>query len=233
PDLGEPREIRVTQTPTGQLKVGERLYQEIGPLTFAQIGKADSASDATRKHVAFRKGRDGNIVDLITDSDTFRRAIWGETRQGRLWLLGVAVFTFLLAVVLWPMIFLIRFISALTVRKPLPLTTTERRNKFSRLALATALAACILALWFEVALTWTELQLDPFADIYGIPHSVQRLFWLIPVLMFLSVALSGFAVVAWRKRLWDFAHRLHYTMIPVALILLFYVYYCQHLLFVA
>jgi hypothetical protein len=54
----------------------------------------------------------------------------------------------------------------------------------------------------------------------------------LPVLLVLTVALAGFSVVVWRRRLWHPAHRLHYTLLALAGGWFLFVFYSRNLLFV-
>lgn len=228
PHLGVPPEATVTRTPEGQLGINGRLYREIGPRIFEQI----LPGGIPGRHVAFRLGREGQAADLITEDGAYRRATWSETRQGRAWLIGAASLVFLSVVVVWPIAFVVRFISAGLARHPAP-AGRPRLPRLSVMARGMALAACALALWFEVSLAITEARLAPFATLYGLPAPIKSLFSLMPLFVILAATLAVIAVLAWSTRLWNFAHRLHYTLIPLALALLLYVFYRQHLLLAA
>jgi CubicO group peptidase (beta-lactamase class C family) len=228
PDLGVPPGLAVIQGPAGQLEIGGRPFREIQPLVFEQIVRGGIPGH----RVAFRLGPDGHVADLITDGSAFRRVSWSETRQGCRWLMRAATFVFLSVVVVWPIVLVIRFIGAHTVPKPAMSGTNRQRVRLSWAARGTAFAACALALWFEAVLALTELRLHPFADLYGLPASIRSLMGVMPLLMVLTVSLVVFSIVIWRIRLWSLAQRLHYSLIPAALALFVYVFYCQHLLFV-
>jgi CubicO group peptidase (beta-lactamase class C family) len=228
PDLGVPPGLAVTRGPAGQLEIGGRSFREIRPLVFEQIVRDEISS----RRVAFRLGQDGRVADLITDGGAFRRVPWSETRVGRQWLLRVATVVFLSVVLLWPIVVIIRFIGAHTVPEPTRSITDRRWVRFSRIARGTAFTACVLALWFEASLALTELRLGPFADFYGLPASIRSLLGVMPLLMVSTLVLVVFAVIVWRNRFWSLAGRLHYSLIPAALVLFLYVFYCQHLLFV-
>lgn len=95
-----------------------------------------------------------------------------------------------------------------------------------------AIVACIFALWLEISLPVMEWRLGPFGDFYTLPSSIEGFVKAMPVLILLTLVLAGFSIVAWWKRLWTFAHRLHYSSIPVALAVVLYVFHWQHLLII-
>ena len=232
PELGFPPEKEVTQSPEGELEIDGQPYREIGTRVFERIARDASGAPRPGKRVAFRLDSDGGVADLITEGGAFRRAAWSETRRGRMALARVVWLVFLSALVLWPIMYLVRLISANTARDTLPAGSAPRLIRISRLARMTALVACALALWVQISLLLTELRLAPFADLYGLPASIQHLLWLMPALMGLTIALVAFSAIAWRCRLWNLAHRVHYTLIPLALLVFFYLFNTRHLLFV-
>lgn len=227
PDLGIAPGLQVIEGRNGLLKINGTPYREIAPLVFQQT--APDRIPGTR--VAFRQGKDGRIADVITETSAFRRAPWSETKAGYLWLIRSTSLMFLSVLILWPAAFLVR--SMRPARGLQPPVANRGRRRFSWLAQGTAFAACLLAIWFEIGLALTERQLGPFADIYGVPSAVRALFGFMPVFVVLTGALAIFSVLAWRKKLWSFAHRLHYTLLPLAFIVWLYIFQSQHLLFIA
>lgn len=232
PRLGAPLEAEVTRSPEGQLEIGGRRYREIGPLVFERVRGHASGVQSGGQRVAFRVGPDGKIADLITETGAFRRVGWSETPEGHLWLMRAASLIFLSVVVLWPVVFLVRrvFAAAPAVKPPF---RRECSTAGSKAASMTAFGACALALWVEISLAIVGLDLPPFAEFYGLPASVRHLLAVMPVLMVLAAALVAFSVLAWRRRFWSFVRRVHFTLVPVAFALFFYVFYLRHLLFVA
>jgi hypothetical protein len=96
----------------------------------------------------------------------------------------------------------------------------------------TALATCLLVLWFEPAFALAEFHLKPFASFYGFPAPLQRLMRAPPVLLALTIALVIFTAMTWRRRLWHLAHRLHFSLVTTACAAFLYIFYARHLLFV-
>jgi CubicO group peptidase (beta-lactamase class C family) len=229
PSLHTPGEMDVTPSSDGELEINDQPYRAIAPLVFEKIVPRNIPG----RRVAFRLGQNGEVADLITERGTFHRADWSETKSGRTWLLRLASLIFVSVVVLWPAKWFVRQVLPATAGQPSFAPLEKRRNKLSIIAQTIAFIACLLALWFEASLALTELRLDPFAEFYGMPGSIKHLFAIMPVLMALAAAALVFSWLAWQKRLWHPWQRLHYTLVPVALLLFFYIFYCRHLLFIA
>jgi CubicO group peptidase (beta-lactamase class C family) len=230
PELGYPREIEVARSPDGNLEINGRPYHEIQPLVFGRLEAGDPAAAPSGRRVTFRLGRDGQATHLITESGAYRRAAWMESARGRLLLMSAVTIVFISALVLWPVMALLwPFFSNVPVK---PTAPTSWLANFSLAARGTAFAACALALWFELAFALAEWRLKPFADFYGFPAPVEHLLWVLPVLLVCTATVALFSVVAWCRRFWHPAHRLHYTLLPAALGLFIYIFYTRHLLFV-
>lgn len=231
PALNFPHEFEVTRLADGHLKIKGELYHELGPLVFEKIETNSLAATWFGRRVAFEVGRDGRVTHLITQTGVYRRATWLESASGRQFLVRSVSVVFLSALLLWPVMFLVRLLVVQPSRPP----ALESRRRFANMSLiarVTAFAACALALWFELSLALAELRLKPFAGFYGFPASVRNLLWALPVLLGLSVVLAGFSIIAWRRRLWNPVHRVHYTLLVVACGLFLYFFYSRHLLFV-
>lgn len=228
PDLYQPPEMTVEQSPDGNLTINGQLYRAVGSRVFEKIVPGGIRGP----RVAFRLGDDGRVADLITESGAFRRAAWFETKHGRADLVLAASLVFLSVTVLWPVILLVRFLFAPGERARLRRLPC-RHARLSLLAQAAAFITCALALWFELSLALTEVRLHPFAEFYGLPAAVKEVFSILPLLLGLTAALIVFSILIWRKRLWHPVHRLHYSLIPVALLVLLYIFYCRNLLFIA
>jgi CubicO group peptidase (beta-lactamase class C family) len=232
PELGFPHEVEVSRLPDGNLAIDRQPYREIEPLVFGKIEAGDLVSRPDGRRAAFCLGPDGQPAYLITQNGAYRRATWLESESGRLFFLRTVSMVFLSAVVLWPIMALIRFLLASGTQQPAASPHRPLAN-LSLAARGTAFAACALALWFEMSFALAELRLKPFADFYGFPTPVKHLLWALPVLLVFTVALILFSAIAWRKRLWHPVHRLHYTLLPVAMGLFLYAFYARHLLFIS
>lgn len=227
PELELPHEVDVNQSPDGNLEIGGHLYREIQPLVFEEIETNPSVGAPFGQRVAFRIGSDGNITHLLTQSTAYRHVNWMNSAPGQTMLLIAATIIFVSAIVLWPIMIFLRFAFA-------NITTAPTRRPNARLSIAAraiAIAACLLALAFELSFAVAELRLRPFADFYGIPPSVKQLLWMLPVLAGFAVALAIFSFAIWRQRLWHPAHRLHYLLLTVALGVFLYTFYSRHLFF--
>jgi CubicO group peptidase (beta-lactamase class C family) len=223
PALNFPREIEVSPGPAGSLEINGQCYRELAPLEFAKGETHDSPAGGAGPRLAFYQAGDGEITHLITESGTYRRASWLEGRQGRRFLLSLVTAVFVSAILLWPLLFLLRQISS----GPNP----QPASHLARAACGMALAACGLALWFEAAFALAESRLQPFADFYGLPPSIHALLWALPVLLALTIGLAVFGVVAWCRRWWHPVQRVHYTLVTAACALFLYFFFSRHLLF--
>jgi len=232
PALAFPSEITVSRSPAGDLEINGDAYREIKPLVFESIGTNRTAAALAGRRVAFRLGRDGDVADLITQSAAYGRVGWWESARARIFLMRLLTITFISALVVWPVMALMRFVFAGTPGKPAA-QWHWRRAKFSLLARITALTACGLALWFEGSLALAELRLRPFADFYDIPAAVKQLLWVLPVLLIFAAVLGLFSFIAWRRRIWHPAHRLHYLVLAVALWVFLYTFYSRHMILCA
>lgn len=226
PELKLPHEIEVTQSPAGNLEIDGGAYRAIGPQSFKEVETDGAAGMSFGRRVFFLAA--GGARYLVTQDGTYRRVAWAASTRGRLFLLRTATLVLLSAVVLWPVMALARFIFRSAPQRAA--SNPPRRVTFSRAARTTALAACALALWFEMSFVLAEWRLKPFAALYGFPAPVKHLLWALPVLMLFAAVLVSFCVLAWRKRAWHPAHRLHYTLLVVALGLFLYAFCSRHLL---
>ena len=222
PALGFPREIEVIRSRAGNLEIEGERYRAIGPRTFEKIATNRLAG----RRVMFLV--DDGAIHLITQNGAYRRVDWAESKKGRLFLLWASTCILLSAVVLWPIMAFSRFL----FRKPEQEEAPFPRNlvNFSPAARVMAFTACALALWFEISFVLARQQLRPFAMFYGFPAPLKHLLWVLPVLILFLALLLSFCVLAWRRRIWHLAHRLHYTSLVAALGLFVYLVCSLHLL---
>lgn len=228
PEINPPREMNVTATPNGGIEVNGQPYQEIEPLVFEKKGTSRAADAPFGSRIAFELGRDGAVTRLLTQSDAYRRAPWIESTEGNTFLLDVVSIIFLSAVMLWPLMALVRLdFQNFSLRRAGEVAW--RQINFSFVARITAFAACVLALWFEISFALARHDLKPFAELYGFPSAIKRLLWVLPVLSIFCGAMMLISIGAWRKRIWRPAHRLHYTLLAGALAVFLYIFYSHHL----
>ncbi|MGH8023680.1 MAG: serine hydrolase domain-containing protein, partial [Limisphaerales bacterium] len=226
PSLGFSREIDVAKSPSGDLVVGGSDYCPIGPPAFEQIATGGANGAPGGRRVMFLIGN--GSLQLITQGGAYRRVDWVASTHGRVVLLRMATLVLLSAVVLWPLMAFARLI----FKKPSQneMAIPARRITLSRVARAAAIAASVLALWFEVSFSLAESRLRPFAAFYGFPAPIKHLLWALPVLILFVAVLAALCSCAWRRRLWHPAHRLHYTLLVVALGVFLYAFCSMHLL---
>lgn len=225
PEIGFPREITVTELPAGGLAIDGSPYRAIGPRVFEEV-EPPAAGASAGPRVMFLSG-DGPLR-LITQDGAYTRVDWAQSVRGRLFLLRAATWVFLSALMLWPTMVFARFVTGGAAQSAV--VCPRGTATFSVLARATAFAACALALWFEISYTLAKERLRPFATLYGFPSPLRHLLWALPLLQLFLVLLAIFCILSWRRRAWNPAHRLHYTLLAAALGLYLYVFWSLHLL---
>lgn len=222
PSLGFPEEIEVIESPAGNLEIGGEAYRSIGQRVFEKI----ETNAAAGRRVMFL--REGGVFHLITQGAAYRRVDWAESKRGRFLLLQASTFVFVSVVVLWPILAFARFLFRRQEQEGGHFLRSL--TNFSPAARVTAFTASSLALWFEVSFVLARQKLQPFAVFYGFPEPLKHLLWAPLVLMLLLAVLLLFCVLAWWRRIWHVAHRLHYTLLVVALGLFVYILSSLHLL---
>ncbi|HEU5396031.1 MAG TPA: serine hydrolase domain-containing protein [Verrucomicrobiae bacterium] len=228
PSWSFPHEVDVRESTGGGLEIGREEYRRISPDVFERVAGQGETASRFGLRVAFLNGPGG--MRLFTQNSVFEQVPWTESRHGRMLLMSVITIVLVGTLVLWPIQSLFR-LAGRTRNSTVP--ASDDWPRLSRAARATAVAACALALWFELDFGLTETRLNPFANLYGFPSPLKGLLWALPVLLALLFALFVFCVLAWRRRLWHPARRIHYTLLAIALALFLYVFYSRHLLFLA
>ena len=151
------------------------------------------------------------VTDLYLNGGIYRLTSGLLLRQEPLhaaWI-GVSVLVFLSALVGWP-------VNHWIARRRDRTATTTRPAVLARWLAGTAAA---LNLVFLIALLAVILHLgrvNPTLLLFGLPPVAGLLFILPPLAAVLAILTVGFAWLAWRKRYWSLAGRIHYSLVVLA-----------------
>ena len=167
--------------------------------------------------MAFRTDAQGRVTHLFRGPIAFAKVPWYATLTAHLAALALCLILFLTALVAWPLDALIRR------RRQRPPPTRGAR-------LARWVAGCIGPLSL-LPLGWFALLMLGYFDSSVYPGAAVA--WVTRLLL-LMVPLAGgiaaLAVLAWKRRYWNLAWRLHYTAIALGAVPLIVVLNDWHLL---
>ena len=159
--------------------------------------------------LAFRQDDRGRITHLFVDSFppiAFARLPASGTPAFHFAWAGTCLVLLLSAVSFWPL---------RAVRTRLGVAPPSRA---ARLARALGWTASLLLVSFMVGLV--AVLTDPVEIAFGVPPALRALLVLPLVASALAVPVAGLALLAWRRRWWSLAARLHYTAVAAALVAL-------------
>jgi len=129
--------------------------------------------------------------------------------RGELVILAVPLL-FLLSVLAWPAGALYRRVR----RREQPLRTTfELRARWA------AGVVSLIAVAFVVALVWVIMNMiadNPIQMMFGVPSTAAPLFFVPWVLLAGGIVLLMLTGIAWKRKTWSTAKRVHYTLIAVS-----------------
>jgi CubicO group peptidase (beta-lactamase class C family) len=198
-------EWQVTANSDGNLTVhlpsgygGRVKLVEVEPLLFLRgDGKG---------HVAFRADVDGRVTHLFIENYAADKLSGIESARIQITLLSVIIMIFLSAVVGWPL--------AYVLRKPRPSHPAGAR--------AARWFASATALLFVCSLAFIagELSGETYEYAYGVPARTALLLQLNYLNAALVVCVFVFAALAWRKKWWGLAARIHYSVVILAAVAL-------------
>ena len=208
-------QYEVTVAPDGTLILSGKALIDSGDGNFV---KPDGTRPATGSFV-FHTGPDGS-ADYFTISNspylTFDRVPWYET-HGFLDNLKAAAGIIIATVLIWPLLYVFRCTHGITVpAAPKPAVAARW----------TAGAAALLLLLFVLVI------LPPFSsqemvDIYlrgtgPAPAVMVAGLTLTVIAAMLTLMVVVFAVLAWKVKFWTPLHRVHYTVVTIALLAMLY-----------
>jgi len=163
-------------------------YAQVEPLLFQRVDGQD--------FIAFREDEQGRISHLFAGVDVSRKAAWHESPAFQLGLGGVALLLFLSVAA-----------AALVGR--------SRRGLALPWARPVAAAASLVGLGFMTAVGLIAGTKGALFFMFGLPPVMPPLMALPWLVALAAPALVLFAVLAWRRRAWNLAARLHYTALVV------------------
>ena len=188
-------EISATES---HLLLNSKQFVKVEPLVFNELGGQEI--------LVFREDSKGRITHMFSSKSptmAFVKLEWYEAPMFHFILLGVSMVFFLSALIAWPVIALY-----------------NRLKKFEVGTLRTRQARWVA--WGMSALYVLFLvgMVIILSDIYSIFYSVPPLLPFVLVLPLVAAVLTigslGFTVLAWRKRYWGVAGRVHYTLVTLA-----------------
>jgi CubicO group peptidase (beta-lactamase class C family) len=213
--IGLPSPITITATPEGTLRMAssdgvvEYIEGESG-VFFPADG-----SRPIKGNIVFHTAPDGS-VDYFAYTNVpvmvYSRLPWYMTAdfQDNL---KTAAGIILGTVLLWPLLFLFRHTYAI----PEP-----SNPKMARIARWSAgIAALLLIAFVYILLPWSinnEGMLLTYIQTQEIPGTLTAVLTVPVIAAVLTVATIAFAVLAWKEKYWTFPHRVHYTIITIALV---------------
>ncbi|MDD3136995.1 MAG: serine hydrolase [Methanoregula sp.] len=214
--MGSPVEFTVTphgtlQTATGGIPME---YIEVSPGIFSRL---DGTRPAGSGNLVFHSSADGTIDYLCIGNQpffVFDRVPWYATPAfvGNVRNAGCIL---LATILLWPLLFAFRRTHAI----PEP-----QVPKYAHAARWIAGFAAIILLVFVVVLLPAVMSDPVLVHTYQVdptvPVLLTALLTLPVIAAILTVVTVAFAILAWKARYWTLPHRVHYTIITLALILI-------------
>jgi len=213
--MGSPVEFTVTSHGTLQTTTGgvPMEYIEVSPGVFSRL---DGTRPAGTGDLVFHSSVDGTVDYLCIGNQpfyVFDRVPWYATpdvvRNTR-----TASCILLATCLLWPLLFAFRRTHAI----PEP-----QVPKYAHVARWIAGLAAIILLVFVVVLLPAAMSDPELVTSYQLNPTVPVLLTILltlPVIAaILTVVTVGFAILAWKAQYWTLPHRVHYTIITLALIL--------------
>jgi CubicO group peptidase (beta-lactamase class C family) len=207
--------IEVTASPEGTVVITTAAspvtYVEVQPGVFSP---ADGTRPA-RGDVVFHTAPDGTVDYLCYGNIpvfVYDRVPWYATTGFQSGLRTAAGFI-LATVLLWPLLFLFRRTHAV------PEPSVPRAAVIARWT--TGLAALVLLAFVFVLVPWVttnENLLSVYMDTQTVPPILTAVLTLAVIAGILTLAAIAFTVIAWKAKYWTAPHRVHYTVVVVALI---------------
>jgi CubicO group peptidase (beta-lactamase class C family) len=213
--LGLPSTIEITATPGGTLRMvssdGMFEYIEVEPGVFAQA----DGSRPVKGDVIFHTAPDGS-VEFYTFTNypvlVYSRLPWYGTPSFHD-NLKTAAGILLGTVILWPLLFLFRRTHKIPEQPGKKMETTARW--------IAGIAALILIAFAFILLPWVTDDMGmmiTYMKTQVIPGELTAVLTLPVIAAILTLATVAFAILAWKEKYWTFPHRVHYTIIAIALI---------------
>jgi hypothetical protein len=179
----------------GTLLLAGQPYAEIEPGLFQQVGG--------ERRLAVDRDARGQIVRLYWGPIAYLRIPSYQAPLPQLAILASSLVLLLSGLLAWPLHALVRW-----RRRSPSWPVGARRARW---------AAAVLGAVSVALVAWYLLLMLGFADSYVFPTdrvvTLTRLFWLVPLG---AAGVAVLAVVAWRRRYWNGAWRVHYSLVAAA-----------------
>jgi CubicO group peptidase (beta-lactamase class C family) len=200
--------VDVTASPDGTLLttgLGDPTrWAEVEPLVFHPTGDHPPLANS----LVFLEDDQGHITHFLLNNNptfAFERVAWYENATFTHTLLGVCITLFLSAVILWPIVFIIRR------RKS---EAGAPHHFLPRLARWLTSGVSALNMLFFVGFLIAASNQTEFA--FGVPPLVIALLIIVLAVSVLAFASVVFTVLAWKEGYWSLVERVHYTLVTVA-----------------
>jgi hypothetical protein len=176
-------------------------WVEVEPLVIRQLDR--------ETYGAFREDAAGRITHLFLGVNALERLHWSDTAAVQMPLVGCSLLVFVSALVGWPTVRLVRRLRGRAARG---IAAPPAAGRIAALVSF----ACVALVASSTVLFILGMQLRVRNIFHGMsPWGLANL-TLANLIAVLSVALSAYAVLAWRRRWWSRAARLHYTLVALA-----------------
>ena len=158
----------------------------------------------------FHQNEKGEISNLFIDAQqmpiSYERVAWYDT-SAFLWIPYITIFLiFLLTILIW----ILKRYRKKEIEQP-------GQNIFTRQAWLLANTLVILNLGFILCFTPSVYLLSDEIE-FGIPLIIRILLFIPIISSLLTIGLPVFTFVAWKRKTWNFAGRLHYSIITITCI---------------
>ena len=213
--IGLPSPIRIAATPEGTLRmvtadgVVEYIEDESGVFLPAD------GSRPVKGNIVFHTLPDGSVEYFAYTNVpvmVYSRLPWFMTAdfQDNL---KTAAGIILGTVLLWPLLFLFRHAHAI------PEPFNPKKARIARWS--AGIAALLLVAFVYILLPWVtnnEVMMLAYIQTLEVPALLAAVLTLPVIAAVLTIATVAFAVLAWKEKYWTIPHRVHYTIIAIALV---------------
>ncbi len=184
-------------------------YVEVEPLLFKQIDGLQT--------IAFKENEEGENTQMFLGALPFMptyRVSWYETQGFNLAIVGLGV-----------LFSITTMVSAFYHRKE-----SKTAPAGSRWAVRLAVAVSGLTLVFFVSFITIVTAEANRIFFYGIPASLSAALVLPIITSFLTIGTTVFVVLAWKRRFWNLARRVHYSFFSLAALAFVWFYFHWNIL---
>ena len=137
---------------------------------------------------------------------TYERVAWYDT-SAFLWIPYITIFLiFLFTIIIW-------FVKRYKKQK----TEKPEQTVFARRAELLAYSLVVLNLVFILCFTPSVYLLSDIIE-FGVPFHIKILLFVPIISSLLTIGLLIFTVIIWKRKVWNFSSRMHYSIITITCI---------------